>query len=71
MLTCSLCTASLQHLASACGGHDNHKGEIKIWKIKSCKCRKTLLFHAHQIICLAHSRDDRFLISLGEVMTVS
>lgn len=55
-----------QHLASACGGHGNHKGEIKIWKVKSHNCKKTLLFHAHQITCLAYSRDDRFLISVGK-----
>jgi len=64
----TLLDVSLQHLASACGGWDNYKGEIKIWQMKSCRCRKTLLFHASQITCLSYSRDDRFIISLGELL---
>ncbi|KAJ8037449.1 WD repeat-containing protein 90 [Holothuria leucospilota] len=61
---------TLQHdaqiLASASGSRGLTGSQICLWDVGSGICRKVLSYHEHQIVCLAFSRDDRFLISVGD-----
>ncbi|CAI8047359.1 WD repeat-containing protein 90 [Geodia barretti] len=53
-------------LASSSHAHDSTPCEIRIWKLPANKCSKVLKFHSHAVTSMAFSRDDRFLLSLGD-----
>ncbi|XP_071815143.1 WD repeat-containing protein 90-like isoform X2 [Apostichopus japonicus] len=61
---------TLQHdgqlLASASGSRGLTGSQICLWDVSSGISTKVLSYHEHQIVCLAYSRDDRFLISVGD-----
>lgn len=63
-------TLALQHdfqiLASASGSYGLSTSQICIWDLPSMILRTTLSHHEFDIICLDYSRDDRFLISVGD-----
>jgi len=43
--------------------------QICIWDLQSQVCRKVLSHHEYDIVCLAFSRDDKFLVSVGKQST--
>lgn len=55
-----------QALASASGSFGISPSQICIWDLQQQVCRKVLSHHEHNIVCLDFSRDDRFLISVGD-----
>ncbi|XP_052262541.1 WD repeat-containing protein 90-like isoform X2 [Dreissena polymorpha] len=55
-----------QVLASASGSFDMSGSQICIWDLPSLVCKKVLTHHEYDIVCLAYSRDDKFLISVGD-----
>ncbi|RMX43573.1 hypothetical protein pdam_00010827, partial [Pocillopora damicornis] len=63
-------TLALQHdglmLASASGPSDTVASQILLWNLPDGVCQKVLTHHEHEIVCLAYSRDDRFLVSVGD-----
>ncbi|KAK6171134.1 hypothetical protein SNE40_019389 [Patella caerulea] len=63
-------TLALQHgyqiLASASGKFDNIESQICIWDLQQGVCKKVLSHHEYDIVCMAFSRDDRFLVSIGD-----
>ena len=52
-------------LATASAVCGSVSSQIIVWDLKQMICHKTLTYHDYDIICLAYSRDDRFLLSLG------
>ncbi|XP_022046552.2 WD repeat-containing protein 90 isoform X1 [Acanthochromis polyacanthus] len=56
----------LQTVASAAGGSNGNKSLICIWDIRKGICRSTISYHRGAVQCLAFSRDDRFLLSVGD-----
>ena len=40
--------------------------QICIWDLQEHTCKKVLGYHEFDVVCLAFSRDDRFLISVGK-----
>jgi WD40 repeat protein len=63
-------TLTFQHdcqvLASASGSHGLTTSQICLWDVQAALCTKVLSYHEHDIVCLAYSRDDRFLVSVGK-----
>ncbi|PFX32008.1 WD repeat-containing protein 90 [Stylophora pistillata] len=63
-------TLALQHdglmLASASGPSGTVASQILLWNLPEGVCQKVLTYHEHEIVCLAYSRDDRFLVSVGD-----
>ncbi|XP_022092508.1 WD repeat-containing protein 90-like isoform X1 [Acanthaster planci] len=63
-------TLTLQHdcqvLASASGANGLAASQICLWDVQGALCKKVLSYHEHDVICLAYSRDDRFLVSVGD-----
>jgi len=63
-------TLALQHdglvLASASGPADAGASQICLWNIQDGICKKVLSYHEYEVVCLAYSRDDRFLVSVGD-----
>ncbi|XP_072042911.1 WD repeat-containing protein 90-like [Amphiura filiformis] len=63
-------TLALQHdaqvLASASGSHGLTSSQICLWDIQGGMCKKVLSYHEHDVVCLTYSRDDRFLVSVGD-----
>lgn len=55
-----------QVLASASGPSGLSNSQICLWDLKAMTRTKTLSYHEHDVVCLAYSRDDRFLVSMGE-----
>ncbi|XP_063961233.1 WD repeat-containing protein 90-like isoform X2 [Lytechinus pictus] len=55
-----------QILASASGANGLTSSQICLWDLQGALCRKTLSYHEHGIVGLAYSRDDRFLVSVGD-----
>ncbi|CAH1794798.1 unnamed protein product [Owenia fusiformis] len=55
-----------QVLASASGAQGLTTPQICLWDLHTLTCSTTLTHHEHDVICLAYSRDDRFLISIGD-----
>ncbi|XP_056017616.1 WD repeat-containing protein 90-like isoform X2 [Ostrea edulis] len=55
-----------QVMASASGSFGISPSQICIWDLQQQVCRKVLSHHEHNIVCLDYSRDDRFLISVGD-----
>ncbi|ESP04065.1 hypothetical protein LOTGIDRAFT_230310 [Lottia gigantea] len=56
-----------QVIASASGGYEGvSPSQICIWDIKDGICKKTLSHHEYDIVCMTYSRDDRFLVSVGD-----
>ncbi|KAL8175023.1 UNVERIFIED_CONTAM: hypothetical protein K2H54_009384 [Gekko kuhli] len=51
--------------ASGCGLGDS-RCQIRVWDVPSRACRKVLFHHETQVQAMAYSRDDRFLITLGD-----
>ncbi|XP_077979468.1 WD repeat-containing protein 90-like [Glandiceps talaboti] len=63
-------TMCLQHdaqvVASASGGHGLTASQICLWDVQAGICKKVLSYHEYDVVCLAFSRDDRFLVSVGD-----
>lgn len=63
-------TLALQHdcqvLASASGPFGLSTSQICLWDLEKMTCKKVLHHHDHDIVLLAFSRDDRFLVSVGD-----
>ncbi|XP_070579992.1 WD repeat-containing protein 90-like isoform X2 [Ptychodera flava] len=63
-------TMALQHdaqvLASASGAHGLTASQICLWDVAAGICKKVLSYHEYDMVCLAYSRDDRFLVSVGD-----
>ncbi|XP_069124737.1 WD repeat-containing protein 90-like isoform X4 [Argopecten irradians] len=55
-----------QILASASGSFGLSASQICLWNLQEMTCHKVLQHHEHDIVSLAYSRDDRFLISVGD-----
>ncbi|XP_053384270.1 WD repeat-containing protein 90-like isoform X2 [Mercenaria mercenaria] len=55
-----------QTLASASGSFEMSGSQICIWDLQSLVCKKVLSHHEFDIVCLAFSRDDKFLVSVGD-----
>ncbi|CAK8679863.1 unnamed protein product [Clavelina lepadiformis] len=55
-----------QILASASGSNGLMRSRICLWDTSTLSCRATLKHHEYDIVALAYSRDDRFLISMGD-----
>lgn len=55
-----------QVLASASSANGLVSSQICLWDLQGAICRKTLSYHEHGIVGLAYSRDDRFLVSVGD-----
>lgn len=55
-----------QVLASASGSFGISPSQICIWDLQQHHCKKVMNHHEFDIQCLAYSRDDRFLISVGD-----
>lgn len=56
-----------QTLASASGSFEMSGSQICIWDLQSLVCKKVLSHHEFDIVCLAYSRDDKFLVSVGKL----
>ena len=54
-----------QVLASASGAFNLSVSQICVWDLEAMTCKKVLTHHQHDVVGLAYSRDDRFLISVG------
>ncbi|KAJ8318923.1 hypothetical protein KUTeg_004014 [Tegillarca granosa] len=54
-----------QMLASASGSWGLSSSQICIWDLNDQICKKVLNHHEFDIVCLAFSRDDRFLVSVA------
>ncbi|WAQ96619.1 WDR90-like protein [Mya arenaria] len=63
-------TLALQHdcqvLASASGSFELSGSQICIWDLQAMVCKKVLSHHEYDVVCLAYSRDDKFLVSVGD-----
>uniref|UniRef100_A0A7M4DUR7 WD repeat-containing protein 90 n=1 Tax=Crocodylus porosus TaxID=8502 RepID=A0A7M4DUR7_CROPO len=56
-----------QVLASGSGqGNGGSRCQIRIWNIQEGTCQKVLFHHETQVQAMAYSRDDRFLVTLGD-----
>uniref|UniRef100_A0A672FSF8 WD repeat domain 90 n=1 Tax=Salarias fasciatus TaxID=181472 RepID=A0A672FSF8_SALFA len=64
-ISCLAVTNDAQSLASAAGGSNGNKSLICIWDVQNGTSRKTISYHRGAVQCLAFSRDDRFLLSVG------
>ncbi|XP_077172586.1 WD repeat-containing protein 90 isoform X2 [Paroedura picta] len=51
--------------ASGCSLGDS-RCQIRVWDVQSGACRKVLFQHKTQVQAMAYSRDDRFLVTLGD-----
>ncbi len=60
-----------QMLASASGSCGLTNSQLCFWDINDQICRKVVNHHEHDVVCLAYSRDDRFLISVGKSITLN
>ena len=52
-------------LASASGPCGATVGQICVWDLQQMTCKEVLQHHKFDVVRLAYSRDDRFLISMG------
>ncbi|KAM3859558.1 LOW QUALITY PROTEIN: WD repeat-containing protein 90 [Diretmus argenteus] len=59
-------TNDAQTVASAAGGSSGSRSLICIWDIQNGACRNTISYHRGAVQCLAFSRDDLFLLSVGD-----
>ena len=63
-------TLALQHdclvLASASASCGLSPSQLCLWDMQNKSCIKVLTHHEHDVVSLAYSRDDRFLISVGK-----
>ncbi|XP_035694518.1 WD repeat-containing protein 90-like [Branchiostoma floridae] len=55
-----------QVLVSASGSRGLVKSQVCVWDLQKNTCRQVLHYHQHDIVCLAYSRDDRFLVTVGD-----
>ena len=55
-----------QVMASASSKCGLIRSQICLWDLSDMVCKHTLTHHEHNIVALSYSRDDRFLISLGQ-----
>ena len=55
----------LQMLASASGSFGISSSQICLWSLEDMYCAKVLVHHEFDVVCMAYSRDDRFLVSVG------
>ena len=61
----------LQMLASASGSFGISSSQICLWSLEDMYCAKVLVHHEFDVVCMAYSRDDRFLVSVGTSLVVS
>lgn len=63
-------TMALQHDSQvlACASCENGMipSEIGLWDVDSGQCRAVLKHHEHDVVAMEYSRDDRFLVSIGD-----
>ncbi|KAM9816951.1 WD repeat-containing protein 90 [Neosynchiropus ocellatus] len=65
-VSCLAITSDAQMLVSAaCGGHKN-VSNICIWDVTTGLCSKSISHHTGAVQSLTFSRDDRFLLSIGD-----
>lgn len=63
----SVCVFALvQTVASAAGGSSGDRSLICIWDVQGELCRSSISYHRGSVQSLAFSRDDRFLLSIGQ-----
>ncbi|XP_048238655.1 WD repeat-containing protein 90-like isoform X1 [Haliotis rufescens] len=55
-----------QMLVSASGSCGLSNSQLCFWDVQQQVCRKVINHHEQDVVCLAYSRDDRFLISVGD-----
>ncbi|XP_041363253.1 WD repeat-containing protein 90-like isoform X2 [Gigantopelta aegis] len=70
-ISCLTLQNDCQMLASSSGSFGLSESQICIWDLKLFICKKVISHHEHDIVCLAYSRDDRFLISVGDYQECS
>ncbi|XP_066539496.1 WD repeat-containing protein 90 [Hoplias malabaricus] len=59
-------THDAQMVASASGGGASSKSLICIWSVQTGSCRNSLSYHKGSVQSLAFSRDDLYLLSVGD-----
>lgn len=60
---CCLCK---QVIASASGSFGQFSScQVCVWDVADAVCKKVINPHHHQVVCMAYSRDDRFLLTVG------
>uniref|UniRef100_A0A673BY86 WD repeat domain 90 n=1 Tax=Sphaeramia orbicularis TaxID=375764 RepID=A0A673BY86_9TELE len=65
-VSCLAVTNDAQTVASAAGDNSSDRCLICIWDVQSGACRSTISHHRGAVQCLAFSRDDRYLLSVGD-----
>ncbi|KAM3592554.1 uncharacterized protein V6R79_021158 [Siganus canaliculatus] len=65
-ISCLAVTNDAQIVASAAGGRNGGRSLICIWEIQSGKSLNTISYHKGAVQSLTFSRDDRFLLSVGD-----
>ncbi|BFZ03507.1 hypothetical protein BsWGS_06545 [Bradybaena similaris] len=65
-VTCLALQHDSQYLASASPAFEDTPCQICVWDTQTKSCKKVLLKHKFSVQCLAYSRDDRFLVSVGD-----
>nr|XP_006813552.1 PREDICTED: WD repeat-containing protein 90-like [Saccoglossus kowalevskii] len=65
-ISCLALQYDAQVLASASGAQGLTSSQICLWDVQAGLCKKVLSYHEYDVVCLAFSRDDRFLISVGD-----
>ncbi|XP_025111591.1 WD repeat-containing protein 90-like isoform X3 [Pomacea canaliculata] len=54
-------------IASASGSFGQFSScQVCVWDVADAVCKKVLNPHHHQVVCMAYSRDDRFLLTVGD-----
>lgn len=66
LCVCLIEVSLLQMLASAASGSDGSCSLIRMWDVQEGACCNTISLHRGAVQCLAFSRDDRFLLSVGQ-----
>ncbi|XP_076008450.1 WD repeat-containing protein 90 [Genypterus blacodes] len=65
-VSCLAVTHDTKMLASAASGSDGTRSLICIWDVEEGACCNTISHHRGAVQSLAFSRDDRFLLSVGD-----
>ncbi|XP_074519833.1 WD repeat-containing protein 90 [Halichoeres trimaculatus] len=65
-ISCLAVTNDAQMMASGSGDSDGTRSLICIWDIQNGTCHKTISYHRGAVQSLAFSRDDHFLLSVGD-----
>ncbi|XP_061564581.1 WD repeat-containing protein 90 isoform X1 [Cololabis saira] len=65
-ISCLAATSDAKTMVSAAGGGNGSRSLICIWNILNGTCCRTIFHHKGAVQSLAFSRDDRFLLSVGD-----